>query len=171
MKPIPINIIRNALKSELNGKHFGIAVDLGCGSGESAPIIRDHVDYLIGVDISEEFLDTCNLNGFYDELVNSDIRTYSWPRNVDVIFFIEVLEHIPHEDGERLIRQFHSVPNIILTTPATFFPNGGHTGPHLSLWTEEELKRWNFETRIVSGLFRPPIIFATRYNFGLGWRS
>jgi hypothetical protein len=103
---------------------------------------------------------------YYDELVESDVRDYYWSGVVDVIFFIEVLEHIPHDDGERLLYRFYNVPNIILTTPAIFFPNGGHTGAHLSLWTEEELQRWNFDTRIIRGLFRPPIIFATRYNSG-----
>lgn len=49
-------MVRNALKRELQNKHFNIAVDLGCGTGDLGIVLRPNVDYLIGVDILENLL-------------------------------------------------------------------------------------------------------------------
>ena len=154
--------VKNALWRELKNRFFQVVVDLGCGSGDLGRILRPHARYLIGVDISEELLNKAAQTGYYDELVLSDIRNYYLPSETDLVVLIEVIEHMPHEDGEKLLQSLYRVPNIILSTPARFYPALPKM-PHISLWSETQLQEYGFKTKIISTFFIfDPTIFATR---------
>lgn len=135
---------KQQLQNILSGKTFTLGVDLGCGSGDAGPILKQHIDYLIGVDSNRLLLTQAHI---YDELILQDIRMYVLPKNTEAVFLFDVIEHIPHNDGEQLLLALMGVRNAYLTTPKHFFLDGaGGVGPHQSLWTEEELKNYGFTT-------------------------
>lgn len=154
-------LIQSGLLRSLDGKHFMKCVDLGCGTGDGSRILRFYVDYLIGVDNSEEHLHVAESTNLYDELILDDVRHY-WPSG-DLAVLIEVLEHISHGEGDALLRRLSYIPNIVISTPKDFFPNPPSM-PHLSLWTEEELWQYGFETQLLLGWFQPIIILGTKFG-------
>lgn len=51
-------------------------LDLGCGTGLVGELIKEKVESLIGVDLSEKMLEEARKKGVYTELVKSDIQSY-----------------------------------------------------------------------------------------------
>jgi predicted TPR repeat methyltransferase len=50
-------------------------VDLGCGTGLSSELFRNHAEHLIGIDISPRMLAKAKEKNIYDELIEGDIVT------------------------------------------------------------------------------------------------
>jgi predicted TPR repeat methyltransferase len=57
----------------LEGRSDLRAVDLGCGTGLSGPVLRPHAAKLVGVDLSPAMLDRARERGLYDELVREEV--------------------------------------------------------------------------------------------------
>lgn len=57
-------------------KTFRRALDLGCGTGLCAPLLRPLADAVDGVDISRAMLDQARRLGIYRELTHADITAY-----------------------------------------------------------------------------------------------
>jgi predicted TPR repeat methyltransferase len=55
---------------------LGNALDLGCGTGLCAPLLRPRVDRLVGVDLSARMLEQARALGLYDRLDHADIATW-----------------------------------------------------------------------------------------------
>ena len=55
---------------------FRSALDLGCGTGLCAPLLRPMTDQLTGVDLSRQMLDKARALGLYDHLAQADIVAY-----------------------------------------------------------------------------------------------
>ncbi len=153
-------VVQKGLIQALGDKQFGRCIDLGCGWGDAGKILRPHVNRLIGVDRSEEWLGNASSTEYYDERVLSDIRDY-WS-SADLVVCMDVIEHIPHSDGEQLLCRYLHIPNMIISTPFEFFPNP-KSMPHLSLWADVELAQYGFSTRILVGWFQPLVIIGTRF--------
>lgn len=51
----------------------GPVVDLGCGTGLCAPLLRAHAQRLVGIDLSARMLERARARGLYDELVEGEI--------------------------------------------------------------------------------------------------
>ncbi|MCD6593433.1 class I SAM-dependent methyltransferase, partial [Candidatus Bathyarchaeota archaeon] len=137
--------VMEAVSNVLEGLSFRYGVDLGCGEGVYAPILKSHVSYLVGVDKKRERLAKAILNG-YDCVIASDIMEFKIPDECDIVFLFDVIEHLDKPDGVRLLRRL-SDKNVMLTTPCKYFPialNG-----HKSLWTVEELSYMGFKTYII----------------------
>ncbi|WP_194722281.1 tetratricopeptide repeat protein [Noviherbaspirillum malthae] len=58
------------------GKTFGRALDLGCGTGLCAPLLRPIAETIDGVDISQAMLEQARRLGIYRELTHADIASY-----------------------------------------------------------------------------------------------
>lgn len=153
-------LIQSGLLRVLEGRHFNRCTDIGCGTGDGARILRPCVDYLVGVDNSEEYLHVAESTGLYDELMLADVGQ-CFPYG-DLVVLMEVVEHLPHGDGDELLRRLSYISNIIMSTPRDFFPNPPAM-PHLSLWTEEELWRYGFKTQLLHAWFQPTIILGTKF--------
>jgi predicted TPR repeat methyltransferase len=54
----------------------GLALDLGCGTGLCAPMLRPQARHLVGVDLSEKMLEKARETGLYDELACADILAW-----------------------------------------------------------------------------------------------
>jgi predicted TPR repeat methyltransferase len=72
------------------------ALDLGCGTGLCAPLLRPMARRLAGVDLSEKMLDKARDTGLYDELACADIVTWLEGRQAewDVVLAADVLVYI-----------------------------------------------------------------------------
>jgi predicted TPR repeat methyltransferase len=55
------------------GTRFPRAVDLGCGTGLSGQAFSDIVDYLAGIDISNNMLEQASRKNIYNDLIRGDI--------------------------------------------------------------------------------------------------
>src|SRR5207237_2808364 len=59
-----------------HSKRFGTMLDLGCGTGLAGAAFRQHVDWLVGVDLSPKMIDGARKKGLYDRLIVGDIARY-----------------------------------------------------------------------------------------------
>ena len=78
-----------------SGRHAS-AVDLGCGTGLCAPLLRGRVDRLEGVDLSSRMLEKAHALGLYDALVQGDAVEYlrSTDRRHDLIFAADMFIYL-----------------------------------------------------------------------------
>jgi hypothetical protein len=151
-----------AVKRALAGKWFWKAVDLGCGWGEYADVLRQHCAYLIGVDHNPLRLKIASESGLYDELHLADIRFYELPPDVDAVFILDVIEHLEKSEGLSLLQKLKGVPYIMVTTPSKYFPISPSNG-HRSLWTREELENLGFKIQETYS----QEIFTSLYGHGI----
>jgi trans-aconitate methyltransferase len=130
----------------LSGRHFSLAVDLGCGEGAYGEFLKQYCTYLIGVDHNPVRLTIALQYGGYDEGVLMDIRDYQLPENTEAVFMLDSIEHIPKQDGLQLLQKIKNFPFIIITTPLSF--HGSLRNTHMSLWTVEDFQKLGYETQI-----------------------
>ena len=65
-----------ALDEVAPGRRFGLAVDLGCGSGLMGRALRGRVERLVGVDLSDRMVAKARESGVYDELAVGDLIAF-----------------------------------------------------------------------------------------------
>jgi predicted TPR repeat methyltransferase len=68
------DLLRDAVTA--HGTHFGTMLDLGCGTGLAGAALRQHVDWLVGVDLSPKMIDEARKKGLYDRLAVGDIAQF-----------------------------------------------------------------------------------------------
>lgn len=139
MEPQTAKQMREALK----GRQFEYGVDLGCGFGEYADILKAHCKHLVGVDRTLERVILSGYNIYYDELVLDDLRVYEIPVEADAVFWFDGPEHLDENDSLYLLGMIGS-RYCMISTPSKFYPyafNG-----HISLWSEEHLENLGFKT-------------------------
>jgi len=128
---------------EMYGRRFRYGADLGCGTGNYGDLLKEYVDWLVGVDHNRERLSYAIKNG-YDEVVVADVREFQIPPECDVVFMFDVIEHLPKQDGLMLLQRALPGRSVFLTTPSKFFGFAMKNG-HQSLWTVEELANLGFQ--------------------------
>jgi len=149
-----------AVKNMLKQKYFQKGLDLGAGEGAMAPYIKPHLNYLIGVDWNEAYLQAAAKTNLYQELLTSDLKTFLPAADIDIVFLIEVIEHLEKQDGEKLLSNLTTVPNIVITTPKYYFRNVRFGGPHLSLWTPQDFNKFGLEAYYADFLH----VVATKFS-------
>lgn len=153
----PTNIV---LKKILEGKKFKCIVDLGCGEGGKGWILKKHCKHLIGVDRNKTRLKKASKTGYYDELHLSDIMEYQIPGECDLVTMIDVIEHLPKNDGYILLNNIGNKSSIIIT-PAKYFPIA--RDGHISLWTEWDFTRLGYTVY----RYRRGWIMEAVYGYGI----
>jgi predicted TPR repeat methyltransferase len=68
-----IGLLRRVVGAD---RRFAHAIDLGCGTGLAAPLLRPFVDRLSGVDLSAEMIARARSKGLYDELAVAGLEPY-----------------------------------------------------------------------------------------------
>lgn len=88
-------IVAEHLERALDGRRASVAADLGCGTGVLGPLVRDHMDRLIGVDLSEGMLERAIARG-YDELVRADLVEFlsTSPDSFDALLSADTLNYL-----------------------------------------------------------------------------
>ena len=123
-------------------------VDLGCGRGIMGALCRIYraPRRLVGIDGFEPYLAFCREAHLYDELIQIDLGVSHLPFQTGefhVASCIEVIEHLPKEQGCLLLDELERVASyVILTTPGIWFEQDDYDGNsfqrHLSLWTARD---------------------------------
>ncbi len=83
-------------------QRFGAALDLGCGTGLCAPLLRPRCGRLDGVDLSGRMVERARDGGLYDEVVQDDLaaflqhtgRRYDLLVAADVFIYVGALERV-----------------------------------------------------------------------------
>jgi predicted TPR repeat methyltransferase len=73
--------------------HVDLALDLGCGTGLMAPILRPLAGRLAGLDISMAMLRHAQQRGLYDELIKADLTIDPLPA-ADLVVAADVLMYV-----------------------------------------------------------------------------
>ncbi|MHB1527475.1 MAG: class I SAM-dependent methyltransferase [Candidatus Dormibacteria bacterium] len=146
--------LASLLQRELAG--MGSILDLGCG--ESSPVRHMPGSYLVGVDGDHRTVQLAAERGTHDEVVEGDLRSITFPaKSFDAVVLVEVIEHMSHEEGERLLEQAltWSRVKVVVTTPNGFWPQGALDGNLLQVhrcgWTIDELKSLGMRVRGLAG--------------------
>lgn len=142
------------VEDALVGRSFWLGVDLGCGYGHAAQVLKEHCNTLIGVDREPMRAVLSGHNYFYNELIEEDIRFYELPNDCDAVFLFDAIEHLPRRDAFVLLRRIGD-RFCVVTTPTKFF--GPALNGHLreDLWSVEDLERLGFSTKLYNcGLIR-----------------
>ena len=87
---------------QLARRHFGAALDLGCGTGLCGPLVKPMVDHLDGVDLSHDMVARRSARGVYEQLVQGDVveylqttqRRYELVLSADVFIYIGDLDPV-----------------------------------------------------------------------------
>jgi SAM-dependent methyltransferase len=133
-------------------------LDVGCGTGEVMKVVnlRENGNYRVGVDIFRPSLKWCRKNQIYDEVILCDIRHLPFRNgSSDVAFCVEVIEHLPKDDGYRLIEDLEglSLKQVLFELPVGTGPTRGHLWDgnvyqlHRSGWTFDEFRKKGYKVR------------------------
>lgn len=88
------------LAAALAGRPPGRALDLGCGDGAYAPVLRPRASWLVGCDGAAAAIERAGSRGLYDRLLTVDLETARREEldpddgGFDLVFCTEVVEHL-----------------------------------------------------------------------------
>ena len=86
-----------AITSAFGDRRFGVAIDLGCGTGLVGRAVCACVDHLVGVDLSPRMVELASTSAVYDELIEADVIDYLNGRDAascDLIVAADVLIYL-----------------------------------------------------------------------------
>lgn len=134
--------LHTCLARELKG--MSSILDLGCGA--SSPVAGLTDGWKVGVEGDEDSAERARRAGTHNEVMCADLRKLHFPRrSFDAVVLIEVIEHLQHYEGERLLDAAMGWARykVIVTTPNGYWPQGKLDGnelqEHLCGWSIEEL--------------------------------
>lgn len=144
------------LRSELRGCQT--ILDVGCGN--CSPIRFLHANHLVGLDGYKPALQEAQGNRTHDEYFLGDVKRLSevFPeRRFDACVALDVIEHLPKEEGWRMLEAMEQVANrrVVIFTPNGFVPQKSKDGDlqeHLSGWTADEMRARGYR---VFGMYGP----------------
>ena len=146
------------IKHMPNGWQKMKILDLGCGpcNIERLKAFRG-VDFTC-VDIYKPYLEICNKIGL--KTVHADLKNiekYFAPKSADIIWLLDVIEHLKKTEALRLINEAEKIARkqIIIFTPRGEFPQDEYDGnkyqKHRSSWIEKDLETKGYTCHILKG--------------------
>jgi len=134
-------------------------LDLGCGDGRLMEVLSQGKKWKIdGVDIFSQYIEVARQKGIYNRLIKGDLkrvvkRLAIKKEKYDVVFFSQVIEHIPKKEGEAVLRYLERLvgKRIIVGTPRGFmqqpkeFLDSNPHQIHESGWTEEDFRKSGYK--------------------------
>ena len=80
----------------LGERRYRSALDLGCGTGLCAPLVKPFADRLVGVDLSQAMLGRAQALGLYDKLrhADADAHLQSTPERHDLLIAADVFIYV-----------------------------------------------------------------------------
>ncbi len=84
------------LAEGLGGAHFRAALDMGCGTGLAAPLLRPMADRLHGIDLSPNMTRLARARGLYDEVADGDLAGWlaATDQRYDLLFAADVFIYV-----------------------------------------------------------------------------
>lgn len=126
-------------------KDCASVLDLGCGN--NSPLTTLRTQRLVGFEGFEPALAEAKARATHDDWVLGDVRKLGellGERRFDACVALDLIEHLPKEDGWRLLDAMERVATrkVIVFTPNGFLPQRGHNDlqEHLSGWVPAELR-------------------------------
>lgn len=142
------------LRGEIDG--YRSVLDLGCGS--DSPVKYCRVGKSLGVDAYERAIEESRKKKIHDRYLLADISNLRFsPKSFDAVLLIEVLEHLPKNEGEELLGRVEAWARkkVIITSPNGFFPQKSRKNPHQihrSGWTPWEMRKKGYRAYGLAGL-------------------
>jgi predicted TPR repeat methyltransferase len=80
----------------LHGQRFDSALDLGCGTGLCAPLLRAFVDHIDGVDLANQMLAKARERGIYENLDQADLaeHLHATDRRFQLVLAADVFPYV-----------------------------------------------------------------------------
>lgn len=144
-------------------------VDVGCGRGE--PII--HLQklglhcYMVGVDLFSPYVKECKEKKLHNDYVIANATSLPFRnQSFDAALFLDVLEHLPKNDGCKAIHELERIAQIVaLSSPTRFLHQDDYDDNpyqvHISGWQPSELKKLGYKVR---GFYGPFFMRGERAN-------
>lgn len=135
-------------------------LDVGCGNSSALRYFRKKPARTVGLDGYQPSLDQSRQQNIHDEYVCGDILdidTLFDNDEFDCVMSIDVIEHLPKEQGFEFLEKLEKVARrrVIVFTPNGFLPQNEHSGnplqKHLSGWTVEEMQQCGYEVIGING--------------------
>lgn len=101
----------------LCNKKNPIVLEIGCGDGRDAREIQKRTDHYRGIDISDAMIAIAREyapDGIFEV---ADVETYTFPKELDIVFSFASLLHSKKEDVERVLQRVHKA----LTDDGVFY--------------------------------------------------
>lgn len=150
---IPFTGLNTILRS-LDKQGWSV-LDVGCAKGKSMRYINRSKRFsTIGVDIFPPYLRECKRQGVHDDYVLCDARRLPFQRkSFDIVFCLQVLEHLEKEDGGKLIASMEKIARreLIISIPVGLYKQQAYDADpyqeHRSTWVPAELEELGYKVR------------------------
>jgi 2-polyprenyl-3-methyl-5-hydroxy-6-metoxy-1,4-benzoquinol methylase len=156
------------LQPALIGSYRTLA-DLGAGFGHYAETLREHADYLVGLDAFVPALQMAKRKKVFHDLIRADILHLPLhSQSVNCVTLLDVIEHLSKNDGEKLLASLE--PSVFVSTPCFHFSNkiharllGNALENHVSRWSLKQFEDMGYE----AGTRDPPLWMSLLGNKGI----
>lgn len=134
-------------------------LDVGCGNSMNMRWLG--VKNPVGIDGYSVSCERARQLNTHDEIICGDVRKlddHFQPGQFDAVIALDVIEHLPKEDGFRMIEQMERIARrkVIFLTPSGFLPqhrfDHNDLQEHLSGWEAAEMEQRGYK---VIGLLGP----------------
>ena len=161
-------------------------LDVGCGGGKWGFLSRDLIDYyhnsayfkkdwelsIEGVEAFPKYKTPVH-EFIYDKIYYQPVQEIDFQKDYDIIFFMEVIEHIKKEEGLKILDTLLSRVRrgIFLSFPPEYDLLGRHIFEqqdthendferHVSIWSESDLIKYKYDTLYFNTYFihRPSLV-------------
>jgi SAM-dependent methyltransferase len=138
-------------------------LDVGCGEHSPVRFFSSEIRMTVGVDAHAPSIEASRAAGSHDEYVQADvtrINEHFAPGSFDCVVSLDVIEHLPKAEGERLLDAMERIARrkVVVFTPNGFLSQPPEPGnphqEHLSGWTAGEMRRRGYEVTGIAG-WRP----------------
>jgi 2-polyprenyl-3-methyl-5-hydroxy-6-metoxy-1,4-benzoquinol methylase len=146
----------NFVMAEVDKSESSVVLDVGVGFGIWGYLMRvlRKPSLLVGIDVNLDYLLTLKKHNFYDCLVLASGSYLPFRRRIfDYVLAVEVLEHLPKADGERMFTELEDAcrGKVILTTPNGHLEQhprvASRSELHRSAWSAQELAKKGYKVR------------------------
>ena len=156
------------LPPALAGNYRTLA-DLGSGFGYYAETLREHADYLVGLDAFSPALEMAKRRKVFDDLIRADILPLPLrSQNIDCVTLFDVVEHLSKNDGRELLTSLE--PSVFVSTSGCDFSNksyarllGNTLENHVSTWSWKEFEDMGYKANVRT----PPLWMSLLGNKGI----
>lgn len=125
-----------------------LILDVGPGEGTYADLLRPALPRTAfhGIEVWAPYIDRFNLLDKYDAVTVADVRDFEFPRGDYTVIMGDVLEHLPEEDGRRVIANIKAnAKHLLLSVPVLHKEQGATFGnpheTHVRHWHTSELRK------------------------------
>lgn len=150
------------LEREIVG-HCDTVLDVGCGRSSPVGAFSSRLTRVVGVDRHVPYLEESRAAGIHHDYCESDVLEIGErfePGSFDCVVALDLIEHLPREDGLRLIAAMERIARkkVIIFTPTGFLEQRAYDDnslqEHLSGWEPAEMRAMGYRVTGVTG-WRP----------------